>query len=119
MIDQPGDAAPTGPVLTARSWDRKVRLAFSDYRTMDDYVGEYLVFASAEGLQVRSPVVASLGGDDLPVFVKDLAERFRGWSGVRRWRSLEDQLNVEATWHDGGYVALRFHSGRASMTSGR
>ncbi|HET7531631.1 MAG TPA: DUF6228 family protein [Nocardioidaceae bacterium] len=76
---------------------------------MDDYVGEYLGSASAEGYRFGSPVVASLGGDDLPVFVKDLAERFRGWSGVRRWRSLEDQLNVEATWHEGGYVALRFH----------
>jgi hypothetical protein len=106
VTDQPG--APTGPVLTARSFGRRVELAFSEYQPMDDYVGEYLVFASAEGLQVRSPVVTSLGGDNLSGFAYGLAQDFRGWPGPRRWRSLEDQLSIEATWHNRGHVNLRF-----------
>lgn len=55
---------PTGPVLTAHSWGRTVRLAFSAFRPVDEYIAEYLVLVSAEGLEVRSPVVTSIGGTD-------------------------------------------------------
>jgi hypothetical protein len=109
MTDRPDLDIPTGPVLTANSWGRTVRLAFSAFRPVDEYIAEYLVLVSAEGLEVRSPVVTSVGGDDLPGYIAGLAEDFRGWPGVRRWRSLEDQLRVEATWNNGGHVVLRFH----------
>ena len=28
----------------------------------------------------------------------------RGWSEVRRWRSLDNQLRIEATWANRGHV---------------
>ncbi|MGW0435333.1 DUF6228 family protein [Micromonospora sp. NPDC003197] len=39
-------------------------------------------------------------------FVETLAADWSGWDGVRRWRSLEDELELDAC-HDGrGYVSL-------------
>lgn len=108
MTDLP-EETPTGPELTARRPERQVRLAFSDYQSRDDYVAEYLIKVRGEGLAAVVPVITSVGGDDLPRFVDNLSESFRGWAGVRRWRSLEDQLQIEATWLNGGHVVLRFH----------
>lgn len=110
MTDAADGGEATGPVLTARSWERRVELAFSDYRSMDDYIGEYLVRVNADGLTAMVPVIASVGGDDLSAFVDELSEDFRGWDGTRHWRSLEDQLQIEATWADGGHVRLRFRA---------
>jgi hypothetical protein len=108
VTDEPEGARPTAPVLTDLSYGRRVQLAFSEYQLVDAYVGEYLVFVSAAGLDVRSPVLTSLGGDGLPDFIRGLADSFPGWSDTRRWRSLEDQLRLEATWQSGGHVALHF-----------
>jgi uncharacterized protein DUF6228 len=41
--------------------------------------------------------------------MQELADDFRGWDGTRSWRSLEDQLRIEATWQSGGHVRLLFH----------
>lgn len=102
------DSAPTGPVLTARAWERHVRLAFTDYRRLDDYICEYLVVAYGNGLEARAPVIASLGGDGLAAFMNQLVDDFRGWEGSRHWRSLEGQLGIQASWQSGGHVLLRF-----------
>jgi hypothetical protein len=68
---------------------------------------DYLVDVQDSGLQV-SLGVTSLSGDDLSGFLRGLAENFRGWAGARQWRSLEDQMRIEAS-HDGqGHVTLMF-----------
>lgn len=108
MSDESTADVPSGPVLTARAWERRVRLAFTEYRRKDDYISEYLVLADGNGLQARVPVIASDDGDGLATFVSELAESFRGWEGARHWRSLEDQLAIEASWQSRGHVLLRF-----------
>ena len=47
-------------------------------------------------------------GSELPDFIQERADSFRGWRGTRTWESLEHQLQVEATWADGGHVRLKF-----------
>lgn len=98
-----------GPVLTSRAWERQARLAFASYQPGDEYVSEFTVTVNADGLTASAPVISTLDGYGLPSFMRELADDFRGWDGTRSWRSLEDQLRVEATWQDGGHVALLFH----------
>ena len=96
-----------GPVLTSDRWGTPVRLAFSSPRhPYDDDMVEYLIEIESDGLKVTSPVMSLAGGDGLPAFLEGLADDFRGWSGVRSWRSLEDQLRIEATWSNRGHVSL-------------
>jgi hypothetical protein len=45
-------------------------------------------------------------GDGLDAFLSSLAEDFRGWDGVRTWRSLESDLTLSAEHRSGGYVHL-------------
>lgn len=45
---------------------------------------------------------------DSPTFIQQLVDDFRGWEGTRSWRSLEDQLRIDATWTGGGHVELSF-----------
>lgn len=110
MTDESFAGAADGPVLTSRSWERQVELAFTSYQPTDDYVGEYVVRVTADGLSALVPVITSVGGDNLPGFIDGLCEAFRGWEGSQHWRSLEDQLRIEATWADGGHVRLRFRA---------
>jgi hypothetical protein len=66
---------------------------------------DYAVEIRGGGVQANA-LVRSLAGDDLPGFLRHLAADFRGWPEARHWRSLEDQLRIEAT-HDGlGHVTL-------------
>ena len=44
---------------------------------------------TAQGESVRSEVtVRTWDGDGLDLFLDELAEGFRGWTGTRAWRSL-------------------------------
>jgi hypothetical protein len=46
------------------------------------------------------------GTGTLPQFVQALADDWRGWDGVRRWTSMEDELTLDAQ-HDGrAYVSI-------------
>jgi len=76
-------------------------------RPCADVIVDYLVEVQDSGLQV-SLGVTSHSGDDLSGFLRRLAEDYRGWAGARQWRSLEDQMRIEAS-HDGrGHVTLMF-----------
>jgi hypothetical protein len=82
-------------------------LTLSDpQRPWSDVIVDYFVNASGNGLDARL-TVTSLEGDSLAVFLSELADQFRGWSGTREWRSLEDQFRIEATWGNRGHVTLR------------
>lgn len=50
--------------------------------------------------------MTSLSGDALGEFLDGLAKNFAGRTGTRSWRSLEDQLRVEAEWGNRGQVTL-------------
>jgi hypothetical protein len=94
-------------VLTAGDGS-EIRLVFSaPQRPWSDEIVDYLVDVGGAGLEARA-VVTSLEGDSLADYFADLAEEFKGWSGIRQWRSLEDQLRVEARWGSRGHVTLTF-----------
>src|SRR5689334_12991557 len=94
-------------VLTA-GYGSEVRLVFSaPQRPWSDVVVDYLVEVAGAGMKATA-VVTSLEGDLLAGYFADLAEEFGGWSGIRQWRSLEDQLRVEARWGSRGHVTLTF-----------
>jgi hypothetical protein len=78
---------------------------FSEYR--DDPVLDFLVRAQGEWVSVEVSV-RTLRGDGLDSFLVELAEDFRGWEGVRTWRSLERGLTLAAEHGSGGYVHLRW-----------
>jgi Family of unknown function (DUF6228) len=92
--------------LTARPGSDVQLTLSTPQRPWNDMIVDYLVDLSGAGLQAQT-MVTSLDGDGLPDFLDDLGERFRGWSGARDWRSLEDQLRIEATWLSRGHVTLR------------
>ena len=89
--------------------DRQVRLAFSTFQRLDHYTCGFIFTGDAADLSARVTVITETAGDDLPGFVRELSENFRGWTGTRMWRSLEDQLRIDATWRSGGHVDLAFH----------
>jgi hypothetical protein len=43
---------------------------------------------------------------DLPGFLQQLADDFRGWPGKRTWRN--NQLTIDATFRSGGHVELKW-----------
>jgi hypothetical protein len=76
----------------------------------DGYVAVMRVELHGNGLRASTEVNLSLPGDgsehDLIVFFQGLADDWRGWAGVRTWRSLDGKLWIGAS-HDGaGHVAL-------------
>lgn len=83
-------------------------VTFSDYAAEDEYIARYRVEVSAEGLHAAVTVTDSVEGRLLPDFMDQLSNDFRGWTGVRTWRALEDQLLLSATWHSRGHVELVF-----------
>lgn len=98
-----------GPVLRSPPGERQARLAFTSFLPGDGYINEYTVTVNADGLVATASVISTPDGHGLPDFIQQLSDDFRGWAGTRSWRSLESQLQVDATWHTGGHVALQFH----------
>jgi hypothetical protein len=101
------DAAVDEPFVTlAAGRGSQVRLTLSnpDRPWSDDFV-DYQVLVQGDGLSAETKVT-SLAGDSLGQFLTDLAEEYRGWSGTRQWRSLEDQMRIQATWSSRGHVTL-------------
>lgn len=99
MLDQPKVRIPASNGLTLEL-ERS-----SPYGPDDPYVSGLLVRAVGDHLRVEHEVVLVRDGG-LPAFLTGLYDDFRGWSGDRTWRSLEDELRVHAT-HD-GHVHLRW-----------
>lgn len=70
-----------------------------------EYLGAEL---HADGLSASREVTAhyATGFRDLADFFQRLATDWRGWAGVREWRSLEGELAIEAR-HAYGHTRLR------------
>ncbi|WP_089306235.1 DUF6228 family protein [Geodermatophilus pulveris] len=65
------------------------------------------VGVTARGPDLLATVwVRTLDGDGLPHFLEDLTRDFRGWAGVRHWRSFEGSLAVRAE-HAGRRIRLQ------------
>jgi hypothetical protein len=94
-------------VALATTGPTPVRLVLSaPQRPWQDVVVDYEVTVTGEGLAAKV-VVTSIEGDSLADYFSAVAERFRGWSDVLEWQSLEGQLRAEATWTNRGHVMLR------------
>lgn len=67
-----------------------------------------IVQLALEGVSasVTIPQHWSGGFDDLAGFFLSLEKSWRGWSGTKTWRSLEDDMGLDAR-HTGGHVQLR------------
>ncbi|MEU0334460.1 DUF6228 family protein [Streptomyces sp. NPDC006193] len=72
----------------------------------DDVMRDFLVTARGESVRIQVKV-RTWDGDGLDVFLAELAEDFRGWNGIRTWRSLEGDLTLAAE-HAGSHVRLRW-----------
>ncbi|WEH38267.1 DUF6228 family protein [Streptomyces sp. AM 2-1-1] len=94
-------------VRVGDSGPRPVHLLFSEQARPfgDDPVLDFLVKARGRRVSVETQV-RTWDGDGLDAFLSSLADGFRGWEGVRAWRSLEHDLTVSAEHHSGGYVHL-------------
>lgn len=66
---------------------------------------DFLVQARGQSVRIETSV-RTWDGDGLDVFLSALAEDFRGWDGIRTWRSLERDLTLSAEHRPGGYVHL-------------
>lgn len=76
----------------------------------EDYLGALTIELHDKGLDARANVDVwwpPAGADyDLSAFLHALAEDWRGWPDVRRWRSMDAKMTIDAQ-HDGaGHVRL-------------
>jgi hypothetical protein len=76
-------------------------------RGLSGYDGaSFSVSLRVEGLFARV-LVYDIHPDHWSAFFAELAEGWRGWSGIRSQESLEHQLRIEATSDSLGHVRLR------------
>jgi hypothetical protein len=69
--------------------------------------GSFEVRLGASGLTAsRTVFVYSWSG--LAPFFTELADAWRGWTGVKEWESPEHDLRIEATFESSGHDCLRF-----------
>ncbi|MEU8001367.1 DUF6228 family protein [Catellatospora sp. NPDC049111] len=76
----------------------------------DGYVARVHVEIHDGGMRAEAEVTLAVppdGGEwDLVEYVQGLADAWQGWNGPRSWRSLNDELRLDAV-HDGrGHVTL-------------
>ena len=90
-------------IVEFRSGDEDGVLRLSLSRMRDGF-GSFGIQVEAEGLSCEL-TAETLGGDGLHEFIGNLATDWRGFAGVRRWNSLENDLIIEAT-HSGRRVEL-------------
>ena len=65
-----------------------------------------LVGSGLSASLVVQPHYVDEGYSDLVRFLDELEEQWRGWDGVRRWKSLEGEFSLAAR-HTGSHVVLR------------
>jgi len=71
---------------------------------INDLMLDFEVHIDGPGLTVRG-WTSTWGGDGLDHFFAKMDADFRGWRGIRHWRSMEGNLTIDAT-HTGRHVAL-------------
>ncbi len=106
-MQQEGETSPA--VRVGGESPRAIKLCFdrltrSFPNEPDDPMRDFVVAAHSDGVRIEV-TVRTWGGDGLDVFLDELSEEFRGWSGARTWRSLERDLTLSAE-HTGSCVQL-------------
>jgi hypothetical protein len=86
--------------LEVRSSEHGARLTLRPNR------GRLLAEFDAPGVSAATEVYLLGGCDGLGLYWSELAEDWRGWEGVRSWRSLEGDLELSATSDSLGHVSL-------------
>jgi hypothetical protein len=100
---------PDAMALVIRCPDTDSVVRLCDRWQFDGDSVHYAVEASAPGLAARvDEAIAAIWepNPDLPAFLAQLAQDFRGWPGERNWRSLESDLCISAVFRAGGHVGL-------------
>lgn len=89
--------------------DEVVTLGAAVVTDLDDpYAGvSFVVQLRASGMKAERTVF-TYTWSGLPSFFDDLAEAWRGWSGLKVWESPEHDLRIEATFASNGHAYLRF-----------
>jgi Family of unknown function (DUF6228) len=85
--DLSGAAGPVALLRGGRDLSRRLCLRDPVRPEADDLVW-YVADVRDSGLEAQIKVI-TLGDDDLPGFLRGLADDFRGWPGTRHWRSLD------------------------------
>ena len=85
------------------------RVTFSDI--FDPYSDGYKFrYFTAEiedvGLKASATVITMESGAGLAAFVTSLSNDWRGWEGARKWRAIEDHLQISAEHDPTGKVGL-------------
>ncbi|MFW7381046.1 MAG: DUF6228 family protein [Oligoflexus sp.] len=69
---------------------------------------EYItVKFSSDGVHVETNPFIHTDGQDLALYFQELADHWNGWDGSRIWKSVEDDLQFDATYDILGYVNLK------------
>jgi hypothetical protein len=76
-------------------------------RPWNDEVLDFLCEISDVGVSATR-AIRTLDGDSLTSWAAELAESYSGWDGVRSWKSLEQDLRIDAIHDRLGHVSLRF-----------
>lgn len=82
-----------------------LRDATDPFRDGSDFV-DFVAELHGPGLDAVGPVRSVEGSTGLAAFVRSLAADWRGWQGIRRWDSIEHQLQLEAEHDSRGHVGL-------------
>jgi hypothetical protein len=70
------------------------------------YIGSLEVTVSDVGLQASVNVLSDHIGEELLLFLSDLAGHERGWLGYRVWENLNRTMKLTASYHPRGEVNL-------------
>ena len=83
----------------------------------DHRMSVVLVGRGLQASHLMEPSYADNGFGDLVEYFTDLERSWRGWQGARSWRSLEDELSIDAT-HTGSHVVLSIELHNGPLASG-
>lgn len=86
---------------------RVVRLALGEPADSGVHeFGSFNIEVEIDELRWRHSAITR-GGDGVDGYLRELAEEWKGWEGIRRWDSLEHGLSIRAA-HLGNAVQLAF-----------
>ncbi|HWS35858.1 MAG TPA: DUF6228 family protein [Actinoplanes sp.] len=92
--------------ITAEPGRGRARLQSAERLWNDDIV-DFRCAVDDDGVRAATSV-RTHAGDGLTAWAAELAESYGGWPGLRTWRSLEQDLRIDASHDRRGHVTLRF-----------
>lgn len=103
-------------VITLGHGDEVVTLGPAVVQNHEDpYAGGSVVVELQGAGLAATRTVFVFASSGLSSFLAELAESWRGWSGVKVWESPDHDLTIEATFISGGHDRLRFTARNGPM----